>query len=73
MTFSRLNVDVGMRVVDRDQAAVGEVTQVRDTDFVVRDPERGDAIVPCDDIQAIMGRQIVLKLREAELHRQPPG
>ena len=73
MTFSRLNVDVGMTVVDRDLASVGEVTQVRDTDFVVRHPAQGDISVPCEEIQAIMGKQIVLKLRADQLQAQAPG
>ena len=61
MTFGRMQVQPGMRVVETDGAPVGVVTEAAAEHFVVRRAGGGDEItLPYSAIRALLGDEVVL-------------
>ena len=69
MRFDPTQVQPGMAVIGLDAQSVGEVKQVRDTDFLVNRPRARDVYVPFAAIHAIDAAAggIVLAIPAAEV------
>lgn len=62
MAGFRNYVQPGMRVVGADGEDVGTVTKLRVDGFLTTNPPNGEANVPYDSIQNVLGDEIVLNI-----------
>lgn len=62
MTSEHFQVHEGMEVVGADQTRVGQVAQVRMSDFVVERPHQGAIAVPFGAIGDTAGNRVVLTI-----------
>ncbi len=68
MTFGRMQVQRGMRVVGTDGGPVGEVADATPDRFVISRAGRGDEVqVPYSAIRALIGDEVVLDTSDEEL------
>ena len=70
MTFGRLQVQPGMRVVGTGAQSIGDVAEVHDESFRVVRPGREDVHVPYDAIRAMLGDEVVLAVHANEVDAQ---
>ncbi|HKC76233.1 MAG TPA: DUF2171 domain-containing protein [Chloroflexota bacterium] len=60
MSTEHFQVSVGMDVLGADQERVGQVKEVRASDFLVERPLQRDVYVPFAAIREVTGNQVVL-------------
>ena len=60
MSTEHFQVSVGMDVLGADQERVGQVKEVRASDFLVERPLQRDVYVPRAAIREVTGNQVVL-------------
>ena len=60
MTAEHFQVSVGMDVLDAEKERVGQVKEVRASDFLVERPQQGDVHVPFAAIREVTGNEVVL-------------
>ena len=60
MATEHFQVSVGMDVLGADQERVGQVKEVRASDFLVERPLQRDVYVPFAAIRDVTGNQVVL-------------
>jgi hypothetical protein len=62
MTTSHFQVSAGMEVLDSDRERVGQVTVVRESDFVLARPPGTAIAVPFGAVGDVTGNQVVLTI-----------
>jgi hypothetical protein len=67
MTTGHFQVSEGMAVLDADRERVGQVKEVRDSDFLIDRPLGHAIFVPFGAIGEVMGREVVLTITAAHL------
>jgi hypothetical protein len=67
---SRFTIHESMEIVGADGESVGQVTEVRGTDFLVGRPGRGEVYVPFSGVQTVDGDRVMLDVRAGEVDRQ---
>ena len=60
MSTEHFQVSVGMEVLGAEQERVGQVKEVRASDFLVERPAQRDVYVPFAAIREVTGNQVVL-------------
>ena len=63
MSTEHFQVNVGMEVLGAEKERVGQVKEVRTSDFLVERPLQRDVYVPFAAIREVTGNQVVLTVR----------